>query len=46
MTGGNRVFIGGISREVRDRDIERFFRGYGRIRDVLIKEGFGFVVSK
>jgi hypothetical protein len=25
--------------------VERFFRDYGRIRDVMLKNGYGFVVS-
>jgi arginine/serine-rich splicing factor 4/5/6 len=43
MTG--RVYIGRLAYSVRERDIERFFRGYGRIVDVLLKNGYGFVVS-
>ncbi|EEB14282.1 arginine/serine-rich splicing factor, putative [Pediculus humanus corporis] len=40
---GTRVYIGGLPYGVKDRDIERFFKGYGRIRDILIKNGYGFV---
>lgn len=29
----------------REGDVERFFRGYGTIRDVTLKKGYGFVVS-
>lgn len=43
---GTRVYIGGLPYGVKDRDIERFFKGYGRIRDILIKNGYGFVVSR
>lgn len=43
---GTRVYVGGLPYGVRDRDIERFFKSYGRIRDILIKNGYGFVVSK
>lgn len=28
---------------MKERDIERFFRGYGKLREVLIKNGYGFV---
>ena len=42
---GTRVYIGGLPQGVRERDVERFLRGYGRLRDVLLKNGFGFVVS-
>ncbi len=44
--GGTRVYIGGLPYGVREKDLERFFKGYGRIRDILIKNGYGFVVSK
>ncbi|XP_050293629.1 serine/arginine-rich splicing factor 5-like isoform X2 [Anthonomus grandis grandis] len=40
---GSRVYVGGIPYETRERDLESFFRGFGRIRDVLIKNGYGFV---
>ena len=39
----HRVFVGNIPYSARDRDIEKFFKGYGRIRDVIIKQGYGFV---
>merc|ERR1712137_10432 len=41
--GGTRVYIGGLPYRVKERDIERFFRGYGKLREVLIKNGYGFV---
>ncbi|ODM92346.1 Serine-arginine protein 55 [Orchesella cincta] len=41
--GGTRVYIGGLPYGVREKDLERFFKGYGRIRDILIKNGYGFV---
>jgi len=37
--------VGGLPYGVRERDLERFFKGYGRTRDILIKNGYGFVVS-
>jgi len=40
---GTRVYIGGLPYRVKERDIERFFRGYGKLREVLIKNGYGFV---
>jgi arginine/serine-rich splicing factor 4/5/6 len=43
MTMGTRVYIGRISYDVRERDIEKFFKGYGRIREILMKDGFAFV---
>ena len=42
---GTRVYVGGLAYGTRERDIEKFFRGYGRIREVLLKNGYGFVVS-
>ncbi|XP_045481196.1 serine-arginine protein 55-like [Harmonia axyridis] len=38
-----RVFVGGLTYRVRERDLERFFRKYGRIREVSMKNGFAFV---
>lgn len=40
---GSRVYVGGLPHGVRERDLERFFKGYGRTRDILIKNGYGFV---
>lgn len=40
---GTRVYVGGLPYGTTERDLERFFRGYGRMRDVLIKSGYGFV---
>ena len=41
----SRVYIGRLSYQAREKDVERFFRGFGRIRDINLKNGFGFVVS-
>ena len=41
----SRVFIGRLSLQARERDVESFLRGYGRIRDVSLKRGYGFVVG-
>lgn len=40
-----RVFVGGLTYRVRERDLEKFFRKYGRIKEVAMKNGFAFVVS-
>ena len=40
-----RVYIGRLSNYARDRDVERFFKGFGRIRDIMVKNGYCFVVS-
>lgn len=42
---GTRVFIGRLSHSARDRDVERFFKGYGKIMEIVLKTGFGFVVG-
>lgn len=42
MTGA-RVYIGRLSYRAEERDIERFFRGYGKISEILIKNGYAFV---
>jgi len=42
---GVRLYIGRLSDTARDRDVERFFKGYGRIREIVLKNGYGFVVS-
>lgn len=45
MSRMNRVYIGRLPYQAREKDVERFFRGFGRIRDINLKNGFGFVVS-
>jgi len=40
-----RVYIGRLSNYARDRDVEKFFKGFGRIRDIMVKNGYCFVVS-
>ena len=42
--GGARVWVGNLSARANERDLENFFRGFGRLRDVMVKNGFGFVV--
>ncbi|CAK9302012.1 unnamed protein product [Gordionus sp. m RMFG-2023] len=39
----SRIYIGRISYKAREKDIERFVRGYGKIRDITLKNGYGFV---
>lgn len=45
MANSSRIYVGRISYDVRERDVEKFFKGYGRIREILLKDGFAFVVS-
>ncbi|XP_067097513.1 serine and arginine rich splicing factor 5b isoform X1 [Osmerus mordax] len=40
---GCRIFIGRLNPSAREKDVERFFKGFGRIRDIDLKRGFGFV---
>lgn len=37
------MFVGNLPSDANERDLERFFRGYGRMREVLLKNGYGFV---
>lgn len=39
----SRIYVGRLSDRASERDIERFFKGYGRLRDIVLKNGFGFV---
>ena len=39
-----RVYVGHLPYSARERDVERFFRGFGRLREVNLKNGFCFVV--
>lgn len=41
---GTRVYLGRLPRDCRERDVEKFVRGYGRVHEVSIKLGYGFVV--
>lgn len=38
-----RVYVGNLASDCRERDVERFFKGYGRIREIALKNGYGFV---
>jgi splicing factor, arginine/serine-rich 4/5/6 len=40
---GRRVFIGRLSYRANNDDVKHFLRGYGRIRDIDVKRGFGFI---
>lgn len=44
--GTTRVYVGGLSNKAREEDVEKFFKGFGSIREVILKQGFCFVVSK
>ncbi|XP_074036959.1 serine-arginine protein 55 [Leptinotarsa decemlineata] len=38
-----RVFVGGLTHKIRERDLEKFFKKYGRIKEVSMKNGYAFV---
>lgn len=38
-----RVYLGRLSHSARESDVERFFKGFGKIREITLKEGYGFV---
>uniref|UniRef100_A0A8C4Q1N7 RRM domain-containing protein n=1 Tax=Eptatretus burgeri TaxID=7764 RepID=A0A8C4Q1N7_EPTBU len=38
-----RVYVGKLNYQARERDVERFFKGYGRMVDISLKSGFAFV---
>jgi len=42
----SRVYIGHLSSKASERDVEHFFRGYGKIRDVVLKNGFGELIVR
>lgn len=40
-----RVFFGRLAHEVREKDLEKLLRPYGTIRDIYVRDGFGFAVN-
>uniref|UniRef100_A0A3Q3AI22 Serine and arginine rich splicing factor 6 n=1 Tax=Kryptolebias marmoratus TaxID=37003 RepID=A0A3Q3AI22_KRYMA len=38
-----RVYIGRLSYHIREKDIQRFFSGYGKLMEIDLKNGYGFV---
>ncbi|ORX48910.1 RNA-binding domain-containing protein [Piromyces finnis] len=43
---GSRIYIGRLSSRAEKRDVEKFFKEYGDIREINLKNGFGFVEFK
>lgn len=41
-----RVYIGRLPYQAKEKDVERLFSGIGRVRDMNLKNGFGFVVRQ
>eukprot|EP00124_Ichthyophonus_hoferi_P000890 Ihof_evm14s38 gene=Ihof_evmTU14s38 len=40
---GPRIFVGNLARDVREDDIDHLFEKYGKVLEVTLKNGFGFV---
>ncbi|XP_049824289.1 serine/arginine-rich splicing factor 5 isoform X2 [Aethina tumida] len=40
---GNRLYLGKLPYDTTKRDLESFFKGYGRIEEILLKNGYGFI---
>merc|ERR1719369_2693812 len=38
-----KLYIGNLPYGVREKDVDKFFKGFGHISDVLLKDGYGFV---
>ncbi|VDM39376.1 unnamed protein product [Toxocara canis] len=43
MGMSSRLYVGRLSWRASASDLEQFFRGYGRINDIILKNGFAFV---
>lgn len=40
-----RLYIGRLNQRVGERELKRFFDGYGKIREIFMKNGYAFLVS-
>lgn len=43
MPSSQRVYLGNLPDSARERDVEKFLKGYGKLREVALKNGYGFV---
>ena len=41
---GGRLYVGKIPRDVRERDVDKTFRKFGRIREIAMKGNYCFIV--
>lgn len=41
----SRLYVGRLPNSAREKDVEKFFKGYGKISEIVLKNGYGFVVS-
>ena len=39
-----RVYLGRLPYGTRESDVKKFFRNYGKLREINLKNGYGFVV--
>ncbi|KAJ3336380.1 hypothetical protein HDU93_002936 [Gonapodya sp. JEL0774] len=39
----SRVYVGRLPRDTTERDLDRLFRDYGRVREINVKAGFAFI---
>lgn len=39
----SRVYVGHLPSRCSEREVERFFKGYGKLKDIVLKNGYGFV---
>lgn len=42
MSGEPKIYMGNIADDCRERDVEKFFKGYGRVSNIVLKGGYGF----
>ena len=40
----SQIFIGRVSRNTREKDLEKEFDHYGKIKELSMKNGFAFIV--
>lgn len=43
MPKAQRVYVGNIPIDAQKRDLEKFFKGYGKLNDIVVIKGYGFV---
>jgi len=42
---GSRLYVGKLPRDVRERDVDKVFKKYGRVKEVAMKGNYCFIVS-
>jgi len=42
VMGDAKVYLGNLSEDCRERDVEKFLKSYGRIRNIVLKGNYGF----